>query len=71
MGEHAQLVFAIGFASLIACGAAAFLGWVLWSLFWDVYDHLMEQRTRRRHNRFDGARSTTRFAFRDMKGVTK
>ena len=69
MSPHAQLVFSIGFAALLAIGTASFIGWLAWSLFWDLYDHLMQQRTRARHNRFDGARSTQRQSFRDIPGI--
>jgi hypothetical protein len=69
MSPHTQLVLAVGFAALIGGLSLAFVGWLLWSLLWDLYDHWMQQRTRARHNRFDGARSTERFAFRDFKGV--
>jgi hypothetical protein len=54
---------------LAALVSAGFLSWLVWSLFWDLYDYLMQQRTRRRHNRFDGARTTERPAFRDAKGI--
>lgn len=45
--------FAVWFAGLIACSAGAFLCWLIWSLCWDIYDHLMQKRTRRKNGRFD------------------
>jgi hypothetical protein len=48
MSDHDALVFALGFTFLCVITVAAFMGWLLWSLFWDLYDHLMQQRTRRR-----------------------
>lgn len=69
MSAHAQLVLAIGFTGLCVIATAAFMGWLLWSLAWDLYDHWMQQRTRRRMNRF--APRSSRDSFRDMKGVQR
>jgi hypothetical protein len=71
MTTHAQFLYAVWFAGLMAFCAGAFLIWLIWALFWDLYDHRMQQRNRRRLSRFDGARSTQRYAFLDKKGVTK
>jgi len=49
---HAQLVLGIGVTSLVFIGSAWFVCWLVWSIFWDVFDHLMQQRTRRRNGQF-------------------
>jgi hypothetical protein len=51
MNAHTELVFAVWFAGCIGISVAAFLGWLLWALFFDIYDHLMQQRTRRKNER--------------------
>lgn len=30
-----------------------FVCWILWAVFWDLYDHLMQQRKRRSNAHFD------------------
>lgn len=67
MSQHAQLVFAAWFAGLISLAVACFLAWLVWSLCWDLYDHLMQQRTRRRNACFDAR--VGRDCFRDIPGV--
>ena len=67
MTPAAQLQLAVWFTGICCIGSFAFLGWLLWQIFWDIYDHLMQQRTRKRNNRFQ-ARSE-RDCFRDMKGT--
>jgi hypothetical protein len=47
------MTFAIWFNTMMGLGAAGFLAWCVWSLFFDIYDHLMQQRTRRRNQQFD------------------
>jgi hypothetical protein len=53
MSPHAQLVLVLGVTGLVAIGSAWFTLWLVWSLAWDLYDYLMQQRTRRRNARFD------------------
>lgn len=50
---------------LMALAVAIFLGWLLWALFWDLYDYLMQQRTRRRNAHLDGR------VGRDVRGVPR
>jgi hypothetical protein len=69
MNTHEQLVFATGFAFMIALCAAVFLGWLVWALMWDAYDHLTQHRTRRRNRQFDAR--VGRDCYRDVRGVTK
>jgi hypothetical protein len=69
MSEIQQLTFAVWFTALCAIGSLAFFAWLLWSLFWDVYDHLMQQRTRRRNAQFDAR--VGRDCYRDTKGITR
>lgn len=69
MSQHTQLVIAVGIAGIVVIAAVAFFVWLLWAIAWDAYDYFMQQRTRARHNRFDGARTTERPAFRDIPGV--
>lgn len=69
MSPHWQLVFAAWLDGVAMIGSSAFVAWLAWSLFWDLYDHLMEQRTRRRMQALE-ARSG-RDCFRDVKGLTR
>lgn len=69
MSEHAQLVFGLGVACIASAGAIAFACWVAWSLFWDLYDHLQQQRTRRRNTQFDAR--VGRDCYRDVRGLTR
>jgi hypothetical protein len=63
------MTFAIWFNTLMGIGSALFLGWCVWSLCWDLYDYLMQQRTRRRNQQFDAR--VGRDVYRDMRGTTK
>lgn len=69
MNIHTQLVFYVGFTGLCVLGVALFLAWLLWSLGWDLYDHWLQQRTRRRHRAFDAR--VGRDVYRDAKGVQR
>jgi hypothetical protein len=69
VNTHEQLVFGAGFAFMIGLCALVFLGWLVWALVWDAYDHLMQQRTRRRNTAFDAR--VGRDCYRDAKGVTR
>jgi hypothetical protein len=63
------MTFAIWFDTMMGLGAAGFLAWLVWSLFFDIYDHLMQQRTRRRNQQFDAR--VGRDVWKDVRGVTK
>lgn len=63
------MTFRVFFSLLMGLGAGAFLVWCLWDLSWDLYDHWMEQRTRRRNTRFDAR--VGRDCYRDTKGVQR
>lgn len=52
MSTHTQLVIAVNIALLFGLATAGFLAWLLWALCWDLYDYLMQQRIRRRMNKF-------------------
>jgi len=69
MSEHAQLVLILWFTSVVCLASAAFVCWVVWSLFWDLYDYLMQRRTRRRNARFDAR--VGRDCYRDVRGITR
>jgi hypothetical protein len=73
VSHHTQIVVVLWFTSMVAIASAAFLCWGAWSLFWDLYDHLMQRHKRIRNNRFDGARRANQFhisaCFRDVKGI--
>lgn len=69
MSSHTLLVIGTGMALLSAIGTFAFLGWLAWGLAWDLYDYLMQQRTRKRMNKLQPR--STRDCFRDMKGTTR
>lgn len=69
MSQHVQLIFAATFAVCCVGCVFAFLAWLIWSLGWEIFDHFMQRRRRARNNRFDGARTTQRQAFRDVRGV--
>lgn len=69
MSEHTQLVFGLGVSGIVSASAIAFASWVLWSLFWDLYDHLMQQRTRRRNSQFSAR--VGRDCYRDIRGLTR
>lgn len=73
MSPHAQLVLVLGITCLVAIGSAAFTGWAVWSLFWNIYDYFMQRHKRIRNNQFDGARRANQFhiatCYRDMKGI--
>jgi hypothetical protein len=71
MTSHMQLTLALWFAGIMGFGALSFMAWLTWTACWHAYDYFMQQRWRRQHSRFDGARSTERHAFRDHKGVMK
>jgi hypothetical protein len=76
MSAHMQLVIGVWFTGICVVGTTGLLGWLLWSMVWDSYDYLMQQRRRARNNRFDGARVTPKQfhippCFRDQKGLTK
>lgn len=75
MTEHTRLALAMTFTFLIAGGSFAFFGWFLWSLFWDVFDHLMQRYKRIENNLADELARESQFhipsAFRDMKGVQR
>jgi hypothetical protein len=67
MTSAAQLQLAVWFTGICCIGSFAFLGWLLWSIGWDVYDHLMQQRKRRQNSHFDAR--VGRDAYRFTKGV--
>ena len=69
MSQHLQFTFSVWFTGLSAIVATAFVAWLIWSLFWDLYDHLMQQRTRRRNAQFDAR--VGRDCYRDIKGITR
>jgi hypothetical protein len=62
-----NLQFEIWFTAMCAIIGAAFVAWLLWSIFWMVYDHTMQQRTRARNNRFKAR--VGRDCYRDIKGI--
>ena len=41
MTPAAQLQLAVWFTGICCIGSFAFLGWLLWQIFWDIYDHYM------------------------------
>lgn len=53
MTSHASLVFAIGLCALCALSAACFIVWLLWSLAFDLYDHLLQHHTRIKNEEID------------------
>jgi hypothetical protein len=63
-----QYTFAAAITFMIALCSAVFLGWVVWSLFFDIYDHLMQQRTRKRNSQFQPRVGS---CYRDERGLTK
>jgi hypothetical protein len=67
LSPHAQLVLVLGVTSLVGIAAAAFVCWLVWSLFWSIYDHVMQQRTRRKNAQFDAR--VGRDCYRDVQGV--
>lgn len=75
MSAYLQLVIVLWITSMVAIGSAAFLCWAIWSLFWAIYDHLMEQRTRVQNSRADAIRTENQLhipaCFRDMKGTNR
>jgi hypothetical protein len=73
MSERDQLVLAVGITAIVACASLSFVGWLLWSLFWDAFDYVMQNRKRAKNNRFEGARRHQNYLhvprwLRDMKG---
>lgn len=69
MSSHTQLEIAITIAIFFGLAAASFVVWLVWGLFWYLYDHVMQQRTRRRNARFDAR--VGRDCYRDAKGLTR
>jgi hypothetical protein len=69
VSAEAQVDLAGSFAVLMAIGASALIAWILWSLGWDLYDHFLQERTRRRNARFDAR--VGRDVYRDVKGVQR
>lgn len=67
IGQLIELRIAIWFTSICVIGCGCFFAWLLWTLFWDGFDHIMQDRKRAKNTRFQ-ARST-RDAFRDMRGT--
>lgn len=67
MSFHSQLVLVLGVTTFCSIGAVAFTCWLVWSLFWDLYDYLMQQRTRRRNAAFDAR--VGQDCYRDLPGV--
>lgn len=61
MNAHAALVFAIGLASMCVICAACFVVWLLWSLFWATYDHLMQRHLRVKNTDLDVSYRTGQF----------
>jgi hypothetical protein len=57
MSEHDQLVLAIGVTVIVVAVSFSFVGWLLWHMFWDAYDYLIQQFKRWRNNRTDRHRN--------------
>ena len=77
MTDRQQLLLAICVTALMFVPAAGVFLWLLWHLFWDAFDHLLQQHTRNK-NRVEADLSTDirmkhqlhgPAAFRDVKGV--
>lgn len=69
MGAHTQLVLALNLSIFFGLCTFGFLIWLAWGLAWDLYDHFMQRRTRKRMNNLQPRSS--RDCFRDMKGTTR
>lgn len=69
MSTHTWLVIAVNIALVFGLATAGFLAWLLWALCWDLYDYLMQQRTRRRMQSLQPRAS--RDCFRDVKEITR
>ena len=69
MTSAAQLQLAVWFTGICCIGSFAFLGWLLWQIFWDIYDHYMGRWKRINNRRIDMA--VGRDVFRDITGVHK
>lgn len=67
MSDLIYLKFAVFFTGAVCIGCFAFFAWLLWSIFWEIYDHFMQERTRSRNNRFKPR--SERDAYRFQKGV--
>lgn len=62
-----QLTLAVWFTGLCAIIAGGFVAWLLWSICWDAYDHLMGLYKRRKNTQFDAR--VGRDCYRFVKGV--
>lgn len=69
MSAHTQLVIAINIATVFGLATFGFLAWLAWGLCWDLYDYVMQRRTRKRMHNLQPR--SGRDCFRDMKGVTR
>lgn len=67
MNDLLYLRMAIVITGTISIGCFAFLAWLLWSIFWDVFDFFMQQHKRKANNRFKPR--SEREAYRFSKGV--
>lgn len=68
-GDIIQLRLAVWFTGLCVIGCACFFAWLIWVLFWDAFDHIMQERKRSKNNRFKPR--SERQAYRDVRGVQR
>lgn len=61
MSAHCALVFAIGLAGMAVICCACFIVWLLWSLFWEAYDSVMQQYKRIKNSELYSHRITPKF----------
>ncbi len=61
MSTHDRLVFAIALTSLCALGGFAFVIWLFWNLFWEIYDHVTGGWKRIESSRIDASHITHQF----------
>jgi hypothetical protein len=71
MTEHAWWVLNVGVTLLLLVGGVVFLVWVLWSLFWHLYDTRMENSKRIKNDKIDPAYQTGQWSVgrRDAKDL--
>lgn len=51
MSALLQLQIAIWFTGMCVIVSFSFLGWLIWQIFWDAYDHFMGFQKRKANNR--------------------
>lgn len=62
MNHNTMLIVAIWFTGMCALTAAGFLGWLVWQIGCDAYDHVMGKWKRIHNRRIDAAYTTGQFA---------